>query len=99
MPFCSVSRPPPRRKNDAEESIIALGTEVLAEQDIIMVEHPASLMSVYLKMVNEVEYPEVPRRGFESGFVGGTEEYRRRFWERVDFFESLLWSGIRSSPC
>lgn len=74
----------PEEKNDAEESIIALGTEVLAQQDVIMVEHPASLMSVYLKMVNEVEYPEVPD-GVLNPEVWATEEYRRRFWERVDF--------------
>ena len=74
----------PEEKNDAEESIIALGAQVLSEQDVIMSEHPTSLMALYLKMVQEVEYPTAPE-GVLNPDLWVVEEYRRRFWGRVDF--------------
>ena len=74
----------PEEKNDAEESIIALGAQVLAQQDVIMSEHPNSLMALYLKMVHEVEDPTAPEGVLNPG-LWEAEEYRRRFWGRVDF--------------
>lgn len=74
----------PEEKNNAEESILALGEQVLAHQDVIMSEHPTSLMALYLKMVHDVEHPTAPA-GVLNPDLWVAEEYRRRFWERVDF--------------